>query len=300
VQAVSVALRAPNWLGDAVMALPAIEAVARAESETVRIIALPVVAPVFSEFKVIRARRGLDTASFRAARDAGAERVILLTHSFATAAGAALAGIPERIGYRRHFRGPLLTRRIERVKGFVHQIDEYRHLVSECGYAPSAEPPRMASPGTSPIVGDYVVLAPGAKYGSAKRWTGFGGLAAALARSGRRVVVLGAHGEDIRDAPSDPLIENRVGSTSIEEAIAIVAGAAAVVSNDSGLAHVGRALSCRTIVIFGPTEPKRTAPEGAAIIVGEAECAPCLLRTCPIDHRCMRSITVERVMERLA
>jgi ADP-heptose:LPS heptosyltransferase len=82
----TVALRAPNWLGDAVMALPAIEAVARAEAEPVRIIALPGVAPVFTGYNVIRARRGMDVNSFRAARDAGVRRVILLTHSFATAA----------------------------------------------------------------------------------------------------------------------------------------------------------------------------------------------------------------------
>jgi heptosyltransferase II len=158
----------------------------------------------------------------------------------------------------------------------------------------------MKASGKSPVDGEYVVLAPGAKYGSAKRWTGFGPLAATLANSGRRVVVLGAPGEEVRDAPAHTLIESRVGRTTMEDAIAIVGGAAAVIANDSGLAHVARALSRRTVIIFGPTEPERTAPEGAAIIVGEAECAPCLLRTCPIDHRCMRSVTVERVLERLA
>jgi len=79
----------------------------------------------------------------------------------------------------------------------------------------------MRSPGPSPIGGEYIVLAPGAKYGSAKRWTGFGALADALARDGRRVIILGAAGEDVLDAPAHTLIENRVGRTSMEEAIAI-------------------------------------------------------------------------------
>lgn len=289
-----VALRAPNWLGDAVMALPAIRAVAAAGDEPI-ILALPSVAAVFAEWPVIPVRRGLDVAPLRAS---AAPRIILFTNSVPTALAARLAGIPERIGYRRLFGERLLTRSLPRPKG-LHQIDEYNRLVETAGYGPVDAPPRLAPPGPSSIAGDYVVLAPGARYGSAKRWPGFAALARALAEGGGRVVLLGARGEAGPDLPRSDRVVDLSGKTSLREALAITAGARAVVANDSGLAHAARAYGRPTVVIFGPTDPRRTAARGAAVVTVEASCAPCHLRVCPVDHRCLTAITVERIIEAL-
>jgi heptosyltransferase-2 len=289
-----VALRAPNWLGDAVMALPAIRAVAASGDEPV-ILALPSVAAVFSEWPVIPVRRGLDVAPVRSS---AAPRIILFTHSVPTALAARLAGIPERIGYQRIFGNLLLTRSWPRPRG-LHQIDEYSRLVEAAGYGPCEERPRLSPPGPSSIDGDYLVLAPGARYGSAKRWPGFAALARALAGRGERVVLLGAAGEAGKDLPRSERVVDLSGRTSLIEALAITAGARAVVSNDSGLAHAARAYGRPTVVLFGPTDPTRTAARGAAVVAAEADCAPCHLRLCPIDHRCMTAITVERILEAL-
>ncbi len=288
----TIAIRVPNWLGDAVMARPAVEAVARATGTAPVIIAAASVAAAFPDFPVRILESRFDADAYRAA---GAEIILLLTHSFSSALSARRAGIRERIGYARHLRSWLLTRPVVPLRPVPHQIDEYLHLVREAGYRTGERDPRLPPRANRPIAGAYVVLAPGARYGGAKRWPGFAALGAALAARGRAVVVLGGAGEGF-DGPG---IVNLAGRTTLEEALDHVAHADLVVSNDSGLAHAARALGRRTLVLFGPTDPVRTAPRGAEILSANASCAPCNLRTCPIDHRCMTGIAVEVVLERI-
>ncbi len=288
-------IRVPNWLGDAVMALPAIESVSARDS--VVIAARPSVADLFPAGSVKVLPRGGDVAVLKSI---DADRIILLTHSFSSAFHAWRSGIPERIGEARHFRSRFLTRVAPSPRKPVHQIDEYLQLVFSAGYKPVPREPVLPPRAPSPFAYPYIALCPGAMYGSAKCWPGFAELASALAEAGKRVVVLGTKGESgFRGAPRAG-VENLIGRTSLKEALDIIAHASVVVSNDSGMAHAARALGRRTVVIFGPTEPERTAPDGADVIVGEAECAPCLLRTCPIDHRCMRNVTIGDVLERIA
>ena len=87
----------------------------------------------------------------------------------------------------------------------------------------------------------------------------------------------------------------------MEEAAAILSEIDLLVSNDMGLAHLAPAVGAETIVIFGPTNPETTAPfsERAQIIRHKVECAPCMLRDCPIDHRCMTGVSVDQVFERV-
>lgn len=288
-------LRAPNWLGDAVMALPALEAIA-ARGDIV-IVARPAVADLYEAFATAIVPRGSEAAVLREQR---ADRIVLFTHSFSSAFHAWRAGIPERIGYARHFRGFLLTRTVPQAHGCVHQIDEYGAIAAAVGCTVASREPELPPRASSPVSPPYVALCPGAMYGSAKCWPRFAELAKQLAAQGRRVVVLGSKGESGFGATAVDGVENMIGRTTLAQALDIIAHADAVVSNDSGMAHAARALGRRTIVLFGPTEPERTAPVGADVIVGEAECAPCLLRTCPIDHRCLRGVTVARVLERLA
>lgn len=286
-------LRVPNWLGDAVMARPAVDALAAVEPDSV-VAAMPSVAAVFRDRPLITLHGKWDA---HALRDAKADRLILLAHSFSSAFAGWRAGIAERFGTTRHGRGLLITRRVDLPREPLHQCDEYRRLIEAAGVPCPESVPALPTRERRPIEGDYVVLAPGAKYGSAKRWTGFAALAESLAAAGRRVVVLGAGGETLAAAAHEA-ITDLTGRTSLDEALDYVGGAAVVVSNDSGLAHAAAALGRRVVVIFGPTRPERTAPRGTTVTVlrGEAECAPCDLRSCPIDHRCMKSIRLEDVL----
>lgn len=287
-----VAVRVPNWIGDAVMALPAVDAIAAAEQDFV-VIAPRSTAAIFSNREVIETSRGLDPGAMRRSR---ADRVILFTNSFATALSAALGSIRERIGYRDHFRSALLTQSVKRDRT-LHQIDEYRNLARAVGYEVGDAGPRLAPPSAS--VRGKVVLVPGAAYGSAKCWRGFSDLAGMLVEKGKTVSVIGAASEHSSFKNRGAGIENLIGRTSLEEAIEVVSSAEVVVSNDSGMAHVAAALGRRTIVLFGPTDPVKTAPFGAEVIGGSAPCAPCGLRLCPIDHRCMKSIHVADVASRI-
>jgi heptosyltransferase-2 len=102
---------------------------------------------------------------------------------------------------------------------------------------------------------------------------------------------------DIMRSVSFPIVD-LTGRTSVAEAAAILSVADLLVSNDMGLAHVAPAVGTRTAVIFGPTNPLTTRPfsDQAVVIRHEVECSPCMLRDCPIDHRCMSGVTVERVL----
>jgi heptosyltransferase-2 len=88
------------------------------------------------------------------------------------------------------------------------------------------------------------------------------------------------------------------GKTNLSEAVALLAEIDLLVSNDTGLAHVAPAVGTKTLVIFGPTNEKTTQPIGSEIIRKTVECSPCMLRTCPIDHRCMTRILVSEVFEK--
>ena len=317
-------VRAPNWLGDAVMALPALAAVRRAyEGRTIVLAATASVAPIFQEQtvaspdEILVVDRSSEVERLRAAKP---DAVLLLPNSFHSAWVARVARVPERWGYRASGRRWLLTRAVRRPRSRVHQVQYYRELVRGLGIEPADEAPRLQARartlekadallrgnGINPSEG-VVGFAPGAAYGHAKRWAPdrVAIVIQALARSGIVAVLVGATGDRetgraIESAlPTGTRIVNLIGRTSLTELVGVVSRCAAFVSNDSGAMHIAAALGVPLTAIFGPTDERVTAPAGwarADVIVRDVFCRPCLLRECPIDHRCMKRIDADTVL----
>src|SRR3954469_14234035 len=144
------------------------------------------------------------------------------------------------------------------------------------------------------VAAPYAVLCPGAEYGPAKRWPHFAAFSKALSAD---KVILGAPGD--AGAAKDLEGNNLVGRTTLEEALALIAGAAYVVTNDSGLMHVAAALGRPQVALFGSSSPEKTPPlsEAARVLWLRVECSPCFQRECPLGHfRCMREMTVDKVL----
>ncbi|HNV02800.1 MAG TPA: lipopolysaccharide heptosyltransferase II [Vicinamibacterales bacterium] len=329
---------APNWLGDAVMALPAVADLRRfAGSGTLVVAARPGIADLFAMapgidrvLAIPAARRSGRLAalgaSIETAKQASADVAVLLPNSFHAALAARRAGIAERWGYRRQWRGWLLTRAVARPRGRLHQVDAYRHLVAALGLDNGPREPRLEAPpgaieaaGTllsaagwapgTPLLG----LAPGAAYGGAKRWPPerFAETAAGLARSlGTAPVLVGREADrpaaravaaelDRIGGPGGAVRAiDLVGRTSLRQLAGVMARCTAFVSNDSGAMHLAAALGVPVAAVFGPTDERATAPLGARVrvLTARAWCRPCMLRECPIDHRCMTRIPARDVI----
>jgi len=319
-------VRAPNWLGDAVMALPALGAVRQAfPASTLILAATAAVAPLFEEGtpaapnEILTIDRDREIAQLRAAQ---ADAVLLLTNSFGSAWVARRSGIPGRWGYRSAGRSLLLTRGVGRPKGIVHQVEYYlalaRGLDLEAPAAADAKPAIQPSPaararattlltnaGIDPSA-TIVGFAPGAAYGQAKRWPPdrVARVIEALARDGVTAVLLGARADretaraiESTLSPGTRVVD-LIGRTSLRELVGVIARCAAFVSNDSGAMHVAAAVGVPLTAIFGPADERATAPAGASdVIVRDVFCRPCMLRECPIDHRCMKRIDVDSVLQ---
>ena len=328
-----VAVRATNWLGDAVMSLPAIRAVRRSlPGARLAVIARPWVADLYAREtcidQVIRypAQRGLgDRRKFAARlREEGFDAAILLQNAFDAALLAWLARIPERIGYRRDGRGLLLTRAIRVPEpGEIprHERFYYLELLRRAGLldrypkedsirldgvdsARDAGARHLAALG---LAGPVVGISPGAAYGDAKRWLPerFAGTAVAVCRArGAAAAVLGSAAERplcetvaaaIRGAGVEA--RNLAGETTLAEFVELAASCRLFLTNDSGAMHVASALGVPTVTVFGATDDTGTGPTGplARVVREHAECSPCLLRECPIDHRCMTRVTADHV-----
>jgi heptosyltransferase-2 len=329
-----VVVRPPNWLGDAVLALPAIAAIRRAfRTAHVVVAAQPSVAALFREDTdaapdtVIELPIG--TRDAVAALEGGRfDLGILFPNSFRSAWQFRRSRIPERWGYASAARGWLLTRRSRpaRRSGVVHHSDYYRDLVSGLGVACDAgEAPRVTARHPSVEratalleqhgVGREMTLvgfAPGAAYGQAKQWPPqrVAEVIARLARErGVTSIVFGAaHDRDVARAIESWLRAHApdmaarfidlVGRTSLGALIGAIARTRAFVSNDSGAMHLAAALGRPVVAVFGPTDERATRPIGPHEVITEPVfCRPCLLRDCPIDHRCMRRISVDAVYD---
>jgi len=312
-----VVVRVPNWLGDVVLSLPALRDVRRAFPDAkLTVLARRVVAPLYE------AVPGVDVLleSKGVARDAAALRghydlAVVFPNSFGTAFAAWRAGVPERWGYAADGRAPLLTRapRIPEATRGRSQVYYYRAMLEAVGL--STEGPADAGLecpfgwlelGASRLVGDgpFVGINPGAAFGTAKRWLPerYAAVADVLARkTGGQVVVLGSAserpvGEAIAAAMRAP-VTVLCGETSLPELLGILARLDLLLTNDSGPMHLASALGTRVVAVYGSTDWRETAPAagGARLLRESVECAPCMLRDCPIDHRCMRRVSVESV-----
>lgn len=328
---------APNWLGDAVMGLPALQSVRAAFPEAhLAVAARPSVAAVYAmapgvqQVVPLQARAGL-TSVQRWRQDASRLRderfdlAVLLPNSFLSAWIAAQAGIPERWGFATDLRGRWLTRAIARPRPGLHQADYYLALTTAAGVAPAPRhahlvPPAAAVAAAGALVPSrpYVVLAPGAAYGRAKQWppARYAELAATLHRTrGLVSVVVGAGadraaGDELRAAlaglpggsAAAPALVDVIGRTDLPTLAAVLAGAAAVVANDSGAMHLAGAVGVPVVAIFGATNEHQTAPLVASpesrpprLAIHHVWCRPCMLRDCPLGHACMLGVSAAAV-----
>ncbi len=321
-------VRAPNWIGDSILAVPSLQSLSQNHPEAeIWVLARGWVKDLFVSYPFIRGVIPLpDRADLKTLRRTAQELKgeafdtgLLLTNSFGSALLFALARIPNRWGYATDGRRFLLTRGVRpRAPGkTIHQAQHYLDLVSGLGMeavAPSLSFPLgeeevrgaeglLASEGISPG-SPLTILNPGGYFGSAKRWPPerFGALAALLQeREGARVVIVGSQGEAplarlITDAlVSKPLV--LTGRTSLRQLAAVISLADLFVTNDSGPMHLANALGTPVLALFGPTDPEATAPfqEPSAYLHKAPPCWPCAYRDCPIDHRCMESISPEEV-----
>jgi len=332
-----IALRAPNWIGDAVMALPAIAALRRAfADDEVTIVGPASALAIFQEehdalpVSVLPIAGGAGRPAVASLAAGGFDRIVLFTNSFGSAWVARRAGIRERWGYGGRGRGVLLTRAVKRPsKGERgHHADFYRVLARRFDAIDDrgALPRLVARPSTRALAADTLrragidpaqalaVFAPGAAYGHAKRWLPerVADVAARLVRErGMAAVLTGAAGD--RDtgraieswlraaAPAEAgRVANLIGAPGgVRSLIGLLSHARVVISNDSGAAHVAAALGVPTVTIFGPTDERATAPAGplgpGVALTHDVFCRPCMLRDCPIDHRCMKRITADTV-----
>jgi heptosyltransferase II len=319
-------IRATNWVGDAIMALPALRTIRNKFPEAeISVLARGYIAAIYegqaicNELIVLENRQQV-TSDLRARKF---DSAVLLQNAFEAAWIAWRAGIPERIGYARDGRGLLLTKAVK-----VPAADEippheqfyYLELLRRAGWMDSLPEEQFISlhvpegkcqkaaqflleNGAAP--GKFrIAIGAGASYGSAKCWPPdrFAELANRLqAQTDAEIILFGTATEALvsgaikagmRHAPVD-----LTGKTSIGDLPALLAQCHLFIGNDSGAMHVAAAVGLPVVAVFGPTDPFGTAPvtPRCTIVQDKPYCSPCFLRRCPTDHRCMKRITPENV-----
>ncbi|WP_408633904.1 lipopolysaccharide heptosyltransferase II [Polaromonas glacialis] len=324
---------APQWIGDAVMTEPLLRRLA-ARGERLTVGALPWVAPVYRAMPQVAdviefpfAHGGLQFKARRsiAKRIEGQfSKAYVLPNSLKSALLPLLARIPERIGYLGETRIGLLTHRLKNPKDKPPMVAFYSALSGEGDLQADRPALHMDAAQVEMTLrelglqrGGYVVFAPGAEFGPAKRWPArhFSELAARLSLP---VVLLGSGKEAaLCDEIATPVNAqqsgkclNLAGKTSLPQALALIAASHSTVSNDSGLMHVAAALGVPQVAIFGSSSPLHTPPlnEKARVLWLKADpayqppldCAPCFARECPLGHtRCLNDIDPQQVLKAL-
>jgi heptosyltransferase-2 len=331
IQADNILIRGTNWIGDAVMTLPAVAAIRSAFPRAgITMLVKPWVADIFRlcpdvDDILIYERPGRHEGPAGLLRLAGDLRkrefdaAILLQNAIEAAVIALLAGIPVRAGYNSDGRGLLLTHAVVRSKAIrqVHQTDYYLEMVKALGCRPTG-PGRLLTPGKeddrladalilqhglqdSPLL---VGMAPGAAYGPAKKWFAerFQLVADQLGDAFAAQIILFGSREDqdtaatVQARAKYPMVD-LTGKTSLRDAMALMSRCRLFISNDSGLMHTAAALGVPTVAIFGSTNPATTSPPGRdhMVICKHVACSPCLKTDCPTDFRCMDLIGVDEV-----
>ena len=336
-------VRGTNWLGDAVMTIPALRRLRASFPDAhITLLAPPRAAEVFTGFAqvdeiFIYRRKENGPNAFLDARDylrrEPLDLAILFQNAFEAALLAFLGGAKIRIGYSTQGRGVFLTHRLYRgeTQRNRHQTNDYLDLVAEAervclgnNFAAATNPiPSLQAKAEQTQAAAHlldrwelkgaprlIALNVGATNSRAKCWPEdrFAALADRMVKDmNARIVLIGAGSERdnaarvIAQMQHPDAVKNLAGETSIAELIGLLARCDLLVTNDTGPAHVGAALSIPTLTIFGPTNEFETAPLGLRselIRADGIECARCMHRECPIDHRCMTRISVDDVAEK--
>jgi heptosyltransferase-2 len=335
-----VMIRVPNWVGDAVMAVPALCHLRRIfDDARITLVARPWVAGLFEgegladDMIFIEDARGPVQSLGRAFKDArrlSGERfdyAVLLQNAFSAALVARLARARNITGYATDARRRLLDHVVDFEPDHKkrHQVFYYLNIASQIEKKltgasrvdmSQAEPRLRVSDERRAEAFEMlercglgrrariVALNPGATNSRAKQWMAERFAAAAdrfAEREGFQTIIIGAEGDrEVAERVSSAMRTSAAmlaGKTSVAELKSVLSCASLVISNDTGAAHVSAALGVPTLVIFGPTEHFATRPLSnlVAVVRKDVDCSPCMLRDCPIDHRCMAGVEVEEV-----
>ncbi len=330
-------VRGTNWVGDAMMTLPALRELRRLFPDAHITLATRSGAKglftgaEFVDELLIHDGRGIRSffPQLRKWRQGRFDLSVLFTNSFESALVAALAKIPMRIGYATDGRARLLTHPIElpEWRSTRHEIFFYLRVVAGLEWLFTKQQTFLErQPDASLEVSDarkeearyllqrqgvhgdrpIIALCPGSINSRAKRWPAesYAVLADRCVDTlGAQILLVGSKDELEVSRQVAARMHNKpiklTGQTDIAEVVAVLSIADILITNDTGPAHIASALGRPTLVIFGPTNPLTTRPFSpfAQIIREPPECAPCMLRDCPIDHRCMTAITPDHVFD---
>lgn len=332
-----VVVRGTNWVGDAVMTIPALRELRRVLPWAhITLFTSMATKGIFADADFID-----ELVTFKkdgsgvwkqgkAMREEDLDLAVLLTNSFSSAAAAKLSKAKFRIGYKNEGRSFLLTHSLEMPEWRErrHEVFYYLNIVAELetlltgattvgenspAFEMTASRERQDAARNILVENGcdlskrVIALCPGSTNSRAKRWQAesYAALGDKLAKKfNANVVLIGGPDElDVSEnvanlAECKPVI--LTGKTTLAEAVGVLSISDLLVSNDTGPSHIAAALGTPTLVIFGPTNPKTTRPfpENAEIIRKDVDCSPCMLRDCPIDHRCMTRISVDEVFEK--
>jgi heptosyltransferase-2 len=324
---VKVAVRLPNWLGDTVMAVPALASVRAAWPEARVLVAGPWapllahqgLADVLADYP--RPWRGRLRAADTVAAFAP-ELAILMPNSLESALAAWYWGARRRVGFATGGRATLLTDALPVPTPRPHQVDEYLMLTEHSGAPSVAREPTLQppAPDSQPVAEVRRLLAEagaarrsarrrvavhlGAAYGPAKLWPleHVATLCQLLAAVDITVILLGAPGDEAVAAAivaASPTV-SLVGRDRPALLPAVLVEIDALVSGDTGVAHLAAALGTPVVTLFGPTDPRLSAPRGrVAVVTHPVACSPCFYRACPIEHPCLDGIEPLAVCRRV-
>jgi heptosyltransferase-2 len=315
-------IRSSNWLGDAVMSVPAVRAIKNGRPDAQVTIAAPAkIAPMWKLIPEVDAIISLPNGSLLTTtallkRAPAFDVAILFPNSLRVALESWLGGIPRMVGYSGHWRRWLLEQIVSKPRKPAppeHHSRRFLRIAADCGAEISNTECRIlngetpAANRTSNIKNQtFIGLCPGAEYGPAKRWLPerFAETAAKIsAQTSAQWILFGtqndaAIGNQIAAAIGDRCV-NRIGHTTLDQLINELRECRLLLTNDTGTMHLAALLGVPVVAIFGSTEPALTGPLGNAYIVlrHHVECSPCFLRECPIDFRCMKAVTTEEVVD---
>lgn len=308
-------VRLPNWLGDAIMATPAIESLKASYPEAVfTFIGSAVAVSLFERDDRVN-RVIIDESKksknrvlwlYKKAKEIGEYDIaITLQNSLLSALFLFFTKSKIRIGYAKEFRSLFLTHTQKEDKK-AHQVLRYQKLVEPFCNTVTKDLKLMS--GTDPK--NTCIINPGAAYGEAKRWSAkkFGKVAAVLSKE-YDITIVGAPNEaEIGKEVERELLEakisnyqNLVGKTTMSELIDIIGSAKLFITNDSGPMHIAAAFKIPTVAVFGSTDEHETSAWGNPnyiVVKKDMDCRPCKKRICPLKHHdCMELITVDEVVK---
>jgi heptosyltransferase II len=332
-------IRGTNWIGDAVMTMPAVHRLRELEPDAHLALLCPAkLHDLWRHNPFLNAVLAEDEL-----RPDQYDVAIILPNSFRSAWECRCARIPTRVGFAGHWRRKLLTHVVKEpeaeqpvrkqitaggktfeVKSFPvirHQAHRYLDIIGFLGGNQELVQPKIwLAPGEISSITKFIregsrpffALNAGAEYGPAKRWMPerFAEVAERVAAEVPcRWLLLGGPG-DVEIAGQieaslrarlgeERAVVNVAGKTSLVELCELIKFSKLLVTNDTGPMHIATAVGTPVVAVFGSTSAELTGPLGphATVVIANAECTPCFLRECPIDFRCMNSITPTQVIE---